>query len=362
MGVTILFFVLIMGLIVISHEFVHFLIAKANGIHVVEFAVGFGPKLCGFTKNGTEYTLRLLPLGGACRFEGTDLTPEEMKELREKDPEGGDGLSEGAFNKASVWARIGTVLAGPFFNFLLGLIFALVVVSNTYTVLPVVQSVSEGGGCETAGIMAGDVIKKVDGHSIYLYNDLLIRSVMNRGESVEFVYERNGETYKTMVTPAYSEADGRYLFGLTGGEYVKADGIVDSVKFGLYEMHYAISSTYSALGGLFTGKTGKDDVAGPLGVAEVVGDTYENTKEYGATTVVMNMMYLVMLLSVNLGIINLLPLPALDGGRLVFLLIELVRGKPVPPEKEGMVHVAGMILLLILAAFVFFNDITKLFR
>ena len=358
MVITILFFVLIMGVIVISHEFGHFIIAKRNGIHVVEFAVGFGPKLFGYTKNGTEYTLRLLPIGGSCRFEGEDLTPSDLSEMKEK----GETLGEGTFNKAPLWARIGTVLAGPFFNFLLGLIFSLVVVSNTYTALPVVQSVSEDGGCAAAGIMEGDVIKEVGGHSIYLYNDLLLQSIMNRGERVEFVYERNGETHKALVTPVYSEADGRYLFGLVGGEYVKAENFGQSVKYALYEMRYAITSTYSALGGLFNGKTTKDDVAGPLGVAEVVGDTYENTKEYGATTVLLNMMYLAMLLSVNLGIINLLPLPALDGGRLVFLLIELVRGKPVPPEKEGLVHVAGMIVLLILAVFVFFNDITKLFR
>lgn len=361
MLVTIIFFLIIMGVIVISHEFGHFIIAKANGIHVVEFAVGFGPKLFGFTKGDTEYTLRLLPLGGSCRFEGMDMTPDEAKEISEAELRG-EGLSDGAFYKAPVWSRIGTVLAGPFFNFLVGLIFALVVVSNTYTVLPVVNSVSEGGGCDSAGIMAGDVIKKVDGHKVYLYNDLLLRSVLSRGETVEFVYERDGETHKTYVTPIYSESEGRYLFGLTGGEYVKAAGPIDSVKYAYYEMHYAVGSTYSALAGLFTGKTSKDDVSGPLGVAEVIDDTYENTKDYGASAVIMNMMYLAMLLSVNLGIINLLPLPALDGGRLVFLLIELVRGKPVPPEKEGMVHVAGMILLLILAVLVFFNDITKLFR
>lgn len=360
MGVTIIFFLLIMGVIIISHEFGHFLIAKRNGIHVVEFAVGFGPKLVGFTKGDTEYTLRLLPLGGSCRFEGVDMTPEEMEELN-KNGGAENGLSDGAFQKAPVWARIGTTLAGPFFNFIIGMIFALVVVSNTYSVIPVVQSVTEGGGCDVAGIKEGDLITKVGGHKVFLYNDMLLQSVLSDGATVEFEYERDGQIYKALVTPEYSEEAGRYLFGLTGGEYIKPEGL-ENIKYSYYEMRYAVASTYRALAGLFTGKTSKDDVSGPLGVAEVVNTTYENTKEYGAGTVVVNMVYLAMLLSVNLGIINLLPLPALDGGRLVFLIIELVRGKPVPPEKEGIVHVAGMVLLLVLAVLVFFNDIMKLFR
>jgi len=361
MLVTIIFFLIIMGVIIVSHEFGHFLIAKSHGITVLEFSVGFGPKLFGFEKNGTEYTLRLFPIGGACRFEGMDLTKEEREDLKLYATDGGDGLSDGAFYKAPVWARIGTVIAGPLFNFIVAFIFALVVVSTTYTVLPVVTSVTEDGGCANSGIQPGDLIKKVDGHRVYLYNDMLIRSYLSTGESVEFVYERDGQTYKTMVTPKYSASEGRYLYGLTGGEYVKAEGF-DCIKYAYYEMHYAIDSTYSSIVGLFTGQTNKDDVSGPLGVAEVIDTTYENTKDYGASTVVVNMVYLALLLSVNLGIINLLPLPALDGGRLVFLIVEVVRGKPVPQDKEGMVHIIGMILFLILAVLVFFNDIAKLVR
>ena len=123
-----------------------------------------------------------------------------------------------------------------------------------------------------------------------------------------------------------------------------------------------MDSTYSALIGLFNGTVGRDDVAGPVGIATVVDETYEASKEYGWVTVLMNMMYIAVLLSVNLGILNLLPLPALDGGRLVFMLIEVVRGKPVPPDKEGIVHFIGMVLFLILAVFVFFNDLTRIFK
>lgn len=349
---TIIFFLLIFGVVVISHEFGHFLLAKANGIHVVEFSVGFGPKIFGFTKGDTEYTLRILPLGGACRFEGEDMTSEEDLNAE---------LSDGAFLKASVWARISTVVAGPLFNFILGFIFSLVIVSMTYIDIPVIQSVSEGGGAEMAGLEAGDKLLSIDGKNVYLYRDVILRSMLSDGDTVEVSYERDGEEYVTQITPQYSETEGRYLFGFAGGEYVKSQGI-EVFKYAWYEIRYCMDSTYSALIGLFNGSVGKDDVAGPVGIATVVGDTYEASKEYGWVSVLMNMMYIAVLLSVNLGILNLLPLPALDGGRLVFMLVEVVRGKPVPPEKEGIVHFIGMVLFLILAVFVLFNDLSRIFN
>lgn len=349
---TIIFFLLIFGVVVIAHEFGHFLLAKANGIHVVEFSVGFGPKIFGFTKGDTEYTLRILPLGGACRFEGEDMTSEEDAAAE---------LSDGAFLKASVWARISTVVAGPLFNFILGFIFSLVIVSMTYIDIPVIQSVSEGGGAQIAGLEAGDKLLSIDGKNVYLYRDVVLRSMLSDGDTVEVSYERDGEEYVTQITPQYSDEDGRYLFGFAGGEYVKSQGI-EVFKYAWYEIRYCMDSTYSALIGLFNGTVGKDDVAGPVGIATVVGDTYEASKEYGWVSVLMNMMYIAVLLSINLGILNLLPLPALDGGRLVFMLVEVVRGKPVPPEKEGIVHFVGMVLFLILAVFVLFNDLARLFN
>lgn len=348
---TIVFFLLIFGVVVISHEFGHFLLAKANGIHVVEFSVGFGPKIFGFKKGDTEYTLRILPLGGACRFEGEDMASEES-EIAE--------LSDGAFYKANVWSRIATVVAGPLFNFILAFLFSLVIVNLTYVDIPVIQSVSEGGGAEAAGLEEGDTLISIDGKKVYLYRDVILRSMLSDGDTVEVCYERDGQEYTTQITPQYSETEGRFLFGFAGGDYVKSQGL-EMFKYAWYEIRYCMDSTYSALIGLFNGTVGKDDVAGPVGIATVVGDTYEASKEYGWVSVLMNMMYIAVLLSVNLGILNLLPLPALDGGRLVFMLIEVVRGKPIPPEKEGIVHFIGMVLFLILAVFVLFNDLSRIF-
>lgn len=349
---SIILFLLIFGVVVISHEFGHFIIAKANGIHVVEFSVGFGPKLFGFTKGETEYTLRLLPLGGACRFEGEDMVSEKGKMAE---------LSEGDFYKAPVWSRIATVVAGPFFNFIVAFLLSLFIVNLSYVDIPVIQVVTENGGADEAGLEKGDRLISIDGKKVHLYRDVILKSMLSGGETVAIEYEREGKKYSTMVTPKYSEEEGRYLFGFAGGEYVKSKGL-EMFKYAWYEIRYCIDSTYSALGGLVSGKISKDDVAGPVGIATVVDETYEASKSAGCLSVALNMMYITVLLSVNLGIINLLPLPALDGGRLVFMLIEAVRGKPIPPEKEGIVHFAGMVLLMILAVFVLFNDISRLFR
>lgn len=349
---TIILFLLIFGVVVISHEFGHFLLAKANGIHVVEFSVGFGPKLFGFKKGDTEYTIRILPLGGACRFEGEDMSSEEGQAAE---------LTDGAFTKASVWSRIAAVVAGPLFNFLLAFLFSLVIVNLTYIDIPVIQTVTEGGGAQEAGLEAGDKLLSIDGKNVYLYRDVVLRSMLSDGKSVPVRYERDGQEYTTEITPQYSETEGRYLYGFAGGDYVKSRGL-EMFKYAAYEIRYCMDSTYSALIGLFTGKVGKDDVAGPVGIASVVGETYEASKSAGFLSVLMNMMYIAVLLSVNLGVLNLLPLPALDGGRLVFMLIEVIRGKPVPPEKEGIVHFAGMVVFMILAVFILFNDIARLFR
>ncbi len=239
--------------------------------------------------------------------------------------------------------------------------FSLVIVNLTYIDIPVIQTVTEGGGAQEAGLEAGDKLLSIDGKNVYLYRDVILRSMLSDGKSVSVRYERDGQEYTTKITPRYSEAEGRYLFGFAGGDYVKSQGL-EMFKYAVYEIRYCMDSTYSALIGLFTGKVGKDDVAGPVGIATVVGETYEASKSNGFLSVLMNMMYIAVLLSVNLGVLNLLPLPALDGGRLVFMLVEVVRGKPVPPEKEGIVHFAGMVVFMILAVFILFNDIARLFR
>lgn len=347
---TLILFVLIFGVVVISHEFGHFLLAKANGIHVLEFSVGMGPDIFSFRRKGTKYSLKLLPIGGACMFEGEDG-------LQAKEGE----ISEGSFLHAKVWARISTVVAGPVFNFILGFIIALVMVNLIALRDPVATDVTEGGAAEAAGMQAGDRILSLNGEKIHLYEEILLFTQTYKGGDVTVGYERDGVSYTTTLTPGYDESAGRYMLGIANSDFVQLEG-ADSLKYAWYEVRYCVKSTYKSLGMLLGGRVSRQDVAGPVGIAvNVVGKTYEQTKDYGWQNVLVNMLYITMLLSVNLGILNLLPIPALDGGRLVFLLVEVVRGRPVPPEKEGMVHFIGLMFFMVLMVFLFFNDLANIF-
>lgn len=350
MAATIIFFILIFGAVVISHEFGHFLLAKVNGIHVVEFSVGMGPTIFSFKKGDTKYALRLFPIGGACMFEGEDGMDEK---------EG--ALSPGAFPNAPVWGRISTVVAGPLFNFILAVIIAVIMVQFIAIADVSITKVTEDSPAQQAGLQAGDRILSLDGEKTYINSDIILFSVTTDGKEIEVCYERDGQKYTTYLTPEYNEQEGRYLMGVNMGDYVNVKGI-GSLKYAWYEIRYFVRAAFKSLGMLLTGRVGRKDVAGPVGIAvNVVGKTYEEAKQHGGFTVFLNMLNITLMLSINLGILNLLPLPALDGGRLVFLLLEVIRGKPVPPEKEGMVHLAGLIFFMALMVFVFFNDLVNIF-
>lgn len=347
---ALIFFVLIFGLVVISHEFGHFLLAKMNGIHVVEFSVGMGPNLLSFTKGETKYSLKLLPIGGACIFEGEDgLNTEE------------GGESEGAFTKAGVWARISTVAAGPIFNFILSMLIACFIVSvpDVVIALPTVE-VAEDSAAQAAGMKTGDRVISLNGEKVYLYKEMLLFFYLNEGMDILVEYERDGQKQEVNITPKLNQETGTYVYGFKNYSSAEETGL-GRLKYAWYEVRYCVVNTYKSLQMLVQGKLGREDVAGPVGIVNAVDETYDATKEGGPLLVILNMLNIALLLSVNLGILNLLPLPALDGGRLVFLLIEVVRGKPVPPEKEGMVHFIGLIFFMILMVFVFFNDLRNIF-
>ncbi len=360
MVISIILFVIVFGIVVVSHELGHFLLAKAGGITVVEFCVGMGPTLFSFKKGGTKYSLKLLPIGGACMFEGEDgLNNGE-----------GEEPSPGAFPNANVWKRISTVFAGPFFNFILAFIIALAMVNMIVIRDPVATEVIEGSAAEAAGLQDGDRIISLDGERIYLYEEILLFNALYNGGEVEMVYERGGERFTTTLTPTYNEEEGRYMIGFSNSDFVELKG-ADGLKYAWYEIRYNVKNTYKSLGMLITGQVSRKDVAGPVGIANVVGETYEQAKEQAQETdggtkavvmnVLVNMMNITLMLSVNLGILNLLPLPALDGGRLVFLFLEVLRGKPIPPEKEGMVHFVGLMFFMVLMVVVFFNDLANIF-
>ncbi len=353
MILSILVFILIFTVVVIAHEMGHFLIARMNGIRVKEFAIGMGPVIFQKHKKETNWVIRLFPIGGACVFEGEDVFEE--KEEDKENP------VEGSYASANIWRRIATVLAGPIFNVLLGLVLALILVGFTGTDRPVIQALTPGQPAETAGILPGDEIVKMNGERIHLYREISIISYLNKGEDISIEYKRNGVKYETVISPQYDDEAERYYIGFTGaGEYVKSEGLM-VFPYAWYEVRYALSSTVKSLQMLFTGNANKEDVSGPVGITLIIDDVIETSSPYGISAVVLTLCNFALLLTVNLGVLNMLPIPALDGGRLIFMLIELIRGKPLPPEKEGIVHFIGFAFIILLMIVVLYNDITKLF-
>ena len=334
---------LVFSVIIIIHELGHFLLAKANKVTVVEFSLGMGPRLLSFEGKNTRYSLKALPFGGSCMMLGED-----------EDDEG-----EGTFGSKSVWARISVIAAGPVFNFLLAFVLSIFIVGNIGYDVPVLLGVSEGLPAEAAGLQVGDRITKMNGKTIRLYREVQNYSIFHSGETVVFEYERGGKTYETTVEPAMT--DNGYKYGISGSvNYRQKTNIIDTLKYSAYEVYYWIDMTLQSLKMMVKGNVKLDDMSGPVGVVDVIGDTYEESKSDGALYVWLNLMNIAILLTANLGVMNLLPIPALDGGRLVFLIIEAIRKKRIDPEVEAKIHFAGLMLLLLLMVVVMFNDVKKI--
>ena len=350
MIISVLIFLLLISVLVIVHEGGHFLIARTNGIRVNEFTVGVGPALFKKQKGETVFALRALPFGGACIFDGMydDDDSETMDDER-------------SFKNARVWSRIATVAAGPIFNFLLGFLLAIIVTAFSNWLYPVVSGIAEDSAAAQAGVREGDLIVSMNGKKIHDASTATLYSQLNKGEDITLVLERDGNRETVTFTPRYSEEDKRYYMGLYIGKPGKV-AVKDVLPYAWYLEKSYFDMTFISLRMLFAGELGLDNLSGPVGIVKMVDDTYEVVKPYGLPSVVLTMLDLAILLTVNLGVINLLPIPGLDGGRLLFAFIEVIRGKPVPPEKEGYVHMAGMIALVVLMVVVLFNDIGKFFR
>ncbi|WP_242622630.1 M50 family metallopeptidase [Lachnoclostridium sp. Marseille-P6806] len=348
MLVSVLIFLLIFGVIVTAHELGHFAIARRNGIRVRAFDLGMGPTFLHRKFGETDFCLKAFPIGGACIFDGMP---------------GEESASDAhSFAGASVWARIATVLAGPAANFLIGFVLAVIIAAFSGTDRPVVGSVMEGSAAEAAGIEAGDVITRINGRAIHLYREVRLESMMNYGETMDIRLLRDGEVLTVTLTPRYDETDGRYYIGIIGsGEYTECRGF-DVFRCGYYECEYWFRATWQSIGLIFRGHFSSKDLSGPVGVVKAVDDTYQATRPYGIPTMILSFMNLTLLLTINLGIMNLLPIPALDGGRLLIYLVEAIRRKPLSAEKEGLVTMAGAIALAALMVFVLFQDITRFFE
>lgn len=339
--------ILIFCFIIIFHEFGHFLMAKLNHITVNEFSIGFGPKLFHFKKGETEYCIKLIPFGGSC------MMADGENETDNDDPH--------AFTNASVWSRIAVVLGGPIFNFILAFLLSIIMISLSGVDRPVVNQVTEDYPAAQAGLLPGDEIVQLNDFKTYFFRDVSSYIAMHNGESLQTVYRRDGKEYLTTITPIFNEDEGRYYIGITNTEgYTKASGLA-LVKYSCCEVRYWIYTTLQSIKMIIQGSVHAEDLSGPVGIVNVVGDTYDQAAKYGALVVFVNMINIAILLSANLGVMNLLPLPALDGGRFLILLVEAVLRKKLPEKVEAMVNATGMMLLFALMIFVMGNDIRKLF-
>ncbi|MBC5659134.1 RIP metalloprotease RseP [Anaerosacchariphilus sp. NSJ-68] len=331
---------LIFSLIVLFHEFGHFLLAKRGGIAVTEFSLGMGPRILSKQIGETRYSWKLLPFGGSCMMVGED----------------GDSDDENAFGKKSVWTRISVVAAGPIFNFILAFFLSLFIIGSIGYDAPDVVAVADGYPAAEAGIQPGDRIVQMNHTKIHVYREVSLYVQTHQGETVTVTYERDGERHAVTLEPKLSES-GTYLLGFRGSGVRTKGNIFQTVWYSAYEVKYWISTTLQSLGMMFRGRVSADDISGPVGIVNTIGNTYEASKQDGGFYVWLNMLNISILLSANLGVMNLLPIPALDGGRLVFLFLEVIRrGKRIDPEKEGMVHFVGLMLLMALMLVVMFND------
>lgn len=342
MGIVIA--ILLFGFIVFFHELGHFLLARKNGIRVDEFWIGMGPTLVHKKIGETDYCLKLFPIGGACMMGEDDA----------------DDFSEGSFNSKSPLQRISVIAAGPVFNFILAFICGFIFICCVGIDKPVISGVAEDMPAMEVGLQAGDKIVEINGKNIHIFREISLLNMIHPGERMEITYERAGIRNTVSLTPVYDEESGAYMMGVYSNGYEKGS-VGEIILYSIYEIEYWIEMTLDSLKMLFTRQIGMDQLSGPVGVVNAVDQTYQVSKSGGIYLVFLNMIRMAVLLSANLGVMNLLPIPALDGGRLLFLVIELVRGKRVPPEKEGYVHMIGMMFLLILMAFVVFNDLKRIF-
>ena len=223
------------------------------------------------------------------------------------------------------------------------------------------SGVMEGYPAEAAGMQQGDTILTMNDKNIHFCREINLYLYFHAGDPVNITFLRDGETKEVTLTPQYDEESGGYYVGFYEGNERIRTNLPQSLQYGAYYVKYWVDVTFESLKMLFTGKVGVQDMSGPVGIVKTIGDTYDESRSSGMFYVFINMLNISILLSANLGVMNLLPIPALDGGRLVFLVIEAIRRKRIDPEKEGMVHFAGMVCLMLLMVLIMFSDIRKLF-
>lgn len=327
---TIIYAIIMFCMLVFIHELGHFMAAKASGVRVNEFALGMGPALFKKQKGETMYTLRAIPIGGYCAMEGEDEESED----------------ERAFNNKPAWKKAIIVVAGAAMNLILCVILMTGIALYTGTMTTTINEVSEDSPAAEAGIQAGDTILAIDGKQTEGWTDI-IEGITAAEKQVELDVDRQGERL-SLTSELTKGEDGRQIIGIVPQ---REHNLLIAVKGGAANTWNMAKLMGKTIGQLFTGKVSTKELTGPVGIVYTVNDT----AKYGFIYLI----YLTALISLNLAIVNMLPLPALDGGRLIFIIIRKITGRAINDEAEGKIHFVGIMLLFALMIYVTWNDILR---
>lgn len=346
--INLLLFIVILGIIVFVHEFGHFIFAKIAGVYVFEFAIGMGPKIWGFKKGETEYNLRAIPIGGFCSMAGEDFDDEELKKVPKKR----------RLQAKTAWQRFLIMVFGPMNNFILAVILLLFIalVWGGSTMDPVITQVEEGSVAEKIGMNAGDRVLAINKHKVSTSDDISLYLAISNPEKYNAIKVRkeSGEeiTYKVKPKKVKENGEEAYRYGISI-QQEKTKGFGEAFVYTFRKTCSIFKQMYITLAYLFTGGIKLNQLAGPVGIYSIVGEQ--------SKAGIANLLYLMAFLSINVGVINLLPIPAFDGGHILFIIIEKIKGSPVNPELENKIHSVFLILLMLLMVVITFNDILRLF-
>ena len=347
------------SLLIISHELGHFFAAKWAGIAVLEFSIGMGPKIIGFKKNGTAYSLRLLPIGGYVRMEGE----EDGMELPDEEAENSKAVLESetapagcSFSEASIGKRAFTMFAGPAMN-LITAFFAMTLLVISIGVIPstTVASYKEENVSAGYGLLPGDKIVSIEGEQIHISSDIVYSLMRSEGRPLDLVVVRDGETLtlSDIAFPTYEDQGVTFSYPDFYCTRLSVNPLTVA-RESVFRCYAIVREVYTSIMGLIRGEIPLSQLSGPVATTQAIGEV----SKQGFNALV----YFMVFISINIGIINLLPFPALDGGRLLLIVIELIRGKPLKREAEGWINFAGFAALMTLVVYVTYHDIIKLFK
>lgn len=346
--INLLLFVLILGIIVLVHEFGHFIWAKIAGVYVYEFAIGMGPKLFSVKKGETEYSVRAIPIGGFCQMAGEDLG----------DDDDNDVPKDRRLQSKTAWQRFLIMFFGPMNNFILAviLLFFIALIWGGTTMDPVITSVEKNSAASEAGFVRGDKVIEVNDHKISTSDDLsLYLAIADPTKKSEIIVESSSGEEKTYnIKPKKVKVKGQeaYRYGIEIKQK-KTHGFLEALTYTYKKTISIFKQMFITVGYLFTGGIKLSQLSGPVGIYSIVGQTSKSG--------IANIIYLMAFLSVNVGFINLLPIPAFDGGHILFIIIEKIKGSPVNPELENKIHTVFLMLLMLLMLVITFNDVLRLF-